>query len=103
MNHLRRLERCMFAGAVVAVLATTVAITKHRALAARAAAGHESVAHLVTVGIIGVTLVAGLVMFVVASIIAARRHRRLIRPAGREPGPGPRGRDRRYDYDYGGR
>jgi hypothetical protein len=90
----------MFAGAVVAVLAATVAITEHRALAARAAAGHESIRHLVTVGIIGVTLASGLVMFVVASITAARRRRRLMRPAGREPGPGRR---RRYGYDYGGR
>lgn len=100
MNHLRRLERCMFAGAVVAVLAATLAITQHRALAARAAADHESVRHLVTVAIIGVMLAAGLVTFVVASIIAARRRRRL-RAAGREPGLPPRRRDRRYDH--GGR
>ncbi len=103
MNHLRRLERCMLAGAIVAMLATALAITKHRVLAAWAAAEHMSVAHLVTVCIITVALVAGLVPFAVASIIAARRRRRLTRPAGREPVPVPRRRGRRHDYDYGGR
>jgi heme/copper-type cytochrome/quinol oxidase subunit 2 len=75
-NHLHRLERCMLAGAVVAVLGAVLAVSRHKALAAQAAASHESLTHLMVTGIIGVTLVVGLGAFVIASIVARARRRR---------------------------
>jgi heme/copper-type cytochrome/quinol oxidase subunit 2 len=75
-NHLHRLERCMLAGAVVAVLGAVLALGKHKALAARAAASHQTLTHLMVTGIIGVTLIVGLGAFVIASIVTRARRRR---------------------------
>jgi len=83
MNHLQRFERSMLAGAVVAILATILSLSRHKALAAQAAASHESLTRLMVTGIAGVMLVTGLGVFAVATIVAlARRFWRRSRYGG---------------------
>lgn len=76
MNHLQRFERSMLAGAVVAILAAVLSASRHKALAAQAAASHESLTRLIVTGIAGVMLAVGLGVFVIATIVAAARRRR---------------------------
>ena len=76
MNHLQRFERSMLAGAVVAILAAVLSASRHKALAAHAAASHESLTRLIVTGIAGVMLTVGLGVFAVATIVAAARRRR---------------------------
>ncbi len=76
MNHLQRFERSMLAGAVVAILAAVLSASRHKALAAQAAASHESLTRLIVTGIAGLMLTVGLGVFVIATIVAAARRRR---------------------------
>jgi predicted regulator of Ras-like GTPase activity (Roadblock/LC7/MglB family) len=83
---IHRLERSLFAGAVAAAIAAVCSLAKRKTLAARAAAAHESVTHLMITGLIGVALVVGAGVFIVASIHAARKHNRGQRRQDRRGG-----------------
>jgi len=82
-----RAVRCVLAGAAVAVAMAVINLTaRHKALAAQAAAGHESTAAIQVTGVIVMTLLLGAVFFLGAC--AAARVRRAGRERQVSPGPG---------------
>jgi uncharacterized membrane protein YedE/YeeE len=92
MNHLKRLLYSALTGLIVALAAAGLATHRHKALAAQAAAAHQTTSHLTAVGapMLGVAVAAA--VFIVWDIAAERRRSRAIRAlrnmGGEYPGGG---------------
>ncbi len=95
-RHLRRLGACALGGVAVAVGVAAFELAKrHKQLAASAASAHESLTHLVTLGMVALAVTITVVAYVIATFRARtggggmrllRRSRRMT--AGPPPGSG---------------
>jgi hypothetical protein len=75
MNHLRRLERSLLAGAVVAVGAGIWAVTNDKQLAVQAANSHMTLTRFMAIGCIGLMLVIAAAVFAAGTFAARARTR----------------------------
>jgi len=92
VHHLRRFGACALGGiAVAAGVGVTALVKRHKQLAASAAAGHETLPHLMTVVMVTIAVLVTVVVYIIATLRARRggggmrmgRRRRM-------PGPPPR-------------
>ena len=84
-----RLFGSLLAGVVIAAaLVVFEDKYRHAALLASVArsGGHQTVGSILTDGFVGVTLIVGLVVFVLATVRARRRSARAATERGRQPG-----------------
>jgi hypothetical protein len=76
MNHLRRLERSLLAGAAAAAVAGIWAVTREKQEAAQAASSHMTLTRFMATGLIGLMLITAATVFIISTVAARGRRTR---------------------------